>query len=143
MVFSSLPSIQSRERNLAHGCNDHRSCSVEWDPAGGLYGAVALGLSLIFGVMRVINFAHGSFLMVAMYIPFGLWHFGDQSLLGHLFYGPAIFIFGYLIQATVLSALFARERPCGRAAQCSHVTAGSGSFWIIWRLFCLALITGP
>lgn len=37
---------------------------------GGMYGAIAVGLSLIFGVLRVINFAHGSFLMIAMFAYF-------------------------------------------------------------------------
>mgnify|MGYP001588892265 CR=1 FL=1 len=37
---------------------------------GGVYGLTALGLTLIFGVMKVINFAHGSFLMAAMYLTY-------------------------------------------------------------------------
>jgi len=78
---------------------------------GGLYGAVALGLSLIFGVMRVINFAHGSFLMVGMFIPFWLWHFGGLNpYIATIFTVPALFLLGYFIQSTVLSALFTRER---------------------------------
>ncbi|MES3014487.1 MAG: branched-chain amino acid ABC transporter permease [Pseudomonadota bacterium] len=40
---------------------------------GGIYALVAVGLTLIFGVMRVINFAHGEFLMLAMYMAFFGW----------------------------------------------------------------------
>ena len=39
---------------------------------GLVYGLMALGLSVIFGVVRVVNFAHGEFLMTAMYAAFGL-----------------------------------------------------------------------
>jgi branched-subunit amino acid ABC-type transport system permease component len=55
---------------------------------GGLYGAIAIGLSLIFGVMRVINFAHGSFLMVGLFIPYWLWQLFDQPLRVHAGGGP-------------------------------------------------------
>ncbi len=37
---------------------------------GGTYALIAVGLTLIFGVMRVVNFAHGEFLMLAMYLAF-------------------------------------------------------------------------
>ncbi len=40
---------------------------------GGIYALIAVGLTLIFGVMRVVNFAHGEFLMLAMYLAF--WSF--------------------------------------------------------------------
>jgi branched-chain amino acid transport system permease protein len=40
---------------------------------GLLYALIAVGLSLIFGLMNVVNFAHGEFLMIAMYGAFGLW----------------------------------------------------------------------
>lgn len=39
---------------------------------GLIYGLIAVGLSLIFGLMDVVNFAHGEFLMTAMYAMFGL-----------------------------------------------------------------------
>ena len=78
---------------------------------GGLYGAVALGLSLIFGVMRVINFAHGTFLMIGLFIPFWLWQlFGISPYLSVIVTAPALFALGYGIQATIIAPLFKRER---------------------------------
>ena len=41
--------------------------------AGGIYVLVAVGLTLIYGVLHIINFAHGSLLMLAMYVVFWLW----------------------------------------------------------------------
>ena len=41
--------------------------------AGGIYVLVAIGLTLIYGVLHIINFAHGSLLMLAMYAVFFLW----------------------------------------------------------------------
>lgn len=38
---------------------------------GGLYGLIATGLTLVFGVMRVLNLAHGEFLMLGMYLAWG------------------------------------------------------------------------
>ena len=40
---------------------------------GLIYALVAVGLSLIFGLMEIVNFAHGEFLMLAMFATFWLW----------------------------------------------------------------------
>jgi branched-chain amino acid transport system permease protein len=40
---------------------------------GSVYALIALGLNVIFGTMRVINFAQGALLMVAMFISYWLW----------------------------------------------------------------------
>ncbi|WP_170386335.1 branched-chain amino acid ABC transporter permease [Ruegeria atlantica] len=78
---------------------------------GGIYGGVALGLSLIFGVMRIINFAHGSMLMVAMYLAWGLWAgLGLHPYIGAIITVPALFGLGYLVQACIISHLFRREK---------------------------------
>jgi branched-chain amino acid transport system permease protein len=62
---------------------------------GLIYALVAVGLSLIFGLMDVVNFAHGEFLMAAMYAAFGLWFFSalDPVLAMPLTTG-VMFLFG-------------------------------------------------
>ena len=48
---------------------------------GLIYALIAAGLSLIFGLMDVVNFAHGEFLMLAMYATFGI-VVGDRARSG-------------------------------------------------------------
>ena len=55
---------------------------------GSIYGLMCVGLALIFGVMRVINFAQGEFMMLGMYGAFYIFTaFGIQAGLGSLI-GP-------------------------------------------------------
>lgn len=71
---------------------------------GGLYALVALGLTLIFGVMKVINFAHGSLMMLAMYATFSLAsRFGVDPYLSLLLTVPAGFALGYLVERSVIA----------------------------------------
>ncbi len=70
---------------------------------GAIYALVALGLTLIYGVLHIINFAHGSLLMLAMYAVFFLWHlFGIDPYLAMLFVVPGGFLFGYGLQRSVI-----------------------------------------
>lgn len=108
---------------------------------GGIYGGIALGLSLIFGVMRVINFAHGSFLMVAMYIAFILWSaFGLHPYLSVLFTVPALFVLGFAVQKVIISPLFARERA-GVVEPTSALLLTAGVFLVMDNL--VLMIFGP
>ena len=64
---------------------------------GLLYGLVAVGLALIFGLMDVTNFAHGEFLMLAMYVTFFLFaFFAIDPLLSMPLVAAAMFLFGAL-----------------------------------------------
>jgi len=78
---------------------------------GGLYAAVSIGLSLIFGIIRVINFAHGAFLMVAMYASFWLWYFFRMDpYLSIIIVTPLFFFFGYAVQQLLIRPMFVREK---------------------------------
>ena len=64
---------------------------------GLVYGLMALGLSVIFGVVRVVNFAHGEMMTIAMYIAvtlFSAFHLDPLVMLVPI--ALAMFAFGYL-----------------------------------------------
>ncbi|HJW82680.1 MAG TPA: branched-chain amino acid ABC transporter permease [Anaerolineae bacterium] len=65
---------------------------------GGIFALISVGLSLIWGVMRIINFAHGEFLMIAMYIAYLLTaRLGWDPYLTVLITAPALFLVGAVI----------------------------------------------
>jgi branched-chain amino acid transport system permease protein len=65
---------------------------------GGVYGLIALGLNIIYGVLDIINFAHGAMMMTGMYLTFWLFQaFGIDPYLSILITGPALFIFGAVV----------------------------------------------
>jgi len=70
---------------------------------GSIYALVALGLTLIYGVLHIINFAHGSLLMLAMFAVFFLWNgFGIDPYIAMLIVVPGGFLFGYGLQRSVI-----------------------------------------
>jgi branched-chain amino acid transport system permease protein len=70
---------------------------------GGVYGLVASGLTLIFGVLRIINFAHGAVMMLGMYASYWLWVWlGVDPYLSVLLTAPAFFVLGMGIQRLVI-----------------------------------------
>ncbi len=73
---------------------------------GGIYGLVSMGLTLTFGVMKIVNFAHGEFLMLGMYGAFWLFHlFGIQPYISIPIMIPAMFAFGLLVQRGLIQRL--------------------------------------
>ncbi len=71
--------------------------------AGSLYAMVALGLALIFGVMRVINIAHGPLLMLGAYTTFFLWAgLGLNPFLTVPLAMIVLFVIGALLQRTLV-----------------------------------------
>lgn len=77
---------------------------------GGVFGLVAMGLTLIFGVLDIINFAHGALLTIGMYITFVLFdRFGIDPYLAILITVPVLFLLGAIIQRTIIHP--ARNAP--------------------------------
>ena len=71
---------------------------------GGIYGLVAIGLTLIFGVMKIINFAQGALMMLGMYVTY--WTFTLMGLNPYLslpLSALALFVIGALLQKGILS----------------------------------------
>ena len=72
--------------------------------AGGLYAVVALGMALIFGVMRVINVAHGTLLMLGGYTTFWLFTlYGVNPFVSLVFSFPLLFLVGAFLQRFFVS----------------------------------------
>ena len=76
---------------------------------GLVYGLMALGLSVIFGVVRVVNFAHGEMMSIAMYLAVVLFaSFGLDPLLMLVPIAAVMFGFGYLLQAGLINPFITR-----------------------------------
>ena len=70
---------------------------------GGVYALVGIGLTLVFGVMRIVNFAHGELVMLGMYLAWFLFtRLGWDPYLSLVVVAPALFLWGALLQAAVV-----------------------------------------
>jgi branched-chain amino acid transport system permease protein len=66
---------------------------------GGIYALVSIGVTLIFGVIKIVNFAQGEFVMIGMYISFFLaTQFGIDPIVSLVVSMPVLFVVGVLIQ---------------------------------------------
>ncbi len=73
---------------------------------GGVYGLMSIGLTLIFGVLRIVNFAQGEFIMLAMFGSFWMHHlWGIDPYLSALALAPAIFALGLLTERIIIQRI--------------------------------------
>lgn len=87
-----------------------RQAAVSGLLIGGLYGLVALGLTMIFGVLEIINFAHGALMGVGLYATFLLYeHLGVDPYVSLLITVPLLFGIGLLVYRVVMHP--ARDAP--------------------------------
>jgi len=76
---------------------------------GLVYGLMALGLSVIFGVVRVVNFAHGEMMTIAMYLAIVLFSsLGLDPLVMIIPIAGVLFAFGYALQAGLINPFISR-----------------------------------
>ena len=73
---------------------------------GGIYGLVSIGLNLIFGVIRVVNFAHGELVMLGMYGAYLAYSLlGIDPYVSIVLVVPALFLFGLIVQRLIIEPL--------------------------------------
>lgn len=100
---------------------------------GGLYALIALGLSMVFGVMRLINLAHGDLVVFGSYLGYAVMtYLGLDPVLGLAITIPIMFALGFLIQKYLMGRAFAisSETPLIIAFGISLVIQNSNQiFW--------------
>ena len=77
---------------------------------GGLYGIVGIGMSMIFGIVRVVNLAHGDLIILAAYLSFvTLSIFKVSPLLTLVLVIPAMFLIGFVIQYHLVNRVIGKD----------------------------------
>lgn len=98
---------------------------------GGLYASTALGLTLVFGVMRIVNLAHGELLIGGCYLAYALSvGLGLDPLVSLLIVAPVMFLLAYFVQLLILS-------PTMKLGQEAPLVATFGVSLIVQTLFLL------
>lgn len=108
---------------------------------GGLYALIAMGLSLQYGVARVLNISHGEFIMLGALTTWSLYTvFGMNPLIAIAVCGPAAFILGFILHRT----LFKRLRTMSVSPAVFEGNSMLASFGLMFIIQNLALIAwGP
>jgi branched-chain amino acid transport system permease protein len=105
---------------------------------GGLYAIIAMGLSLQYGVARVLNIAHGEFIMLGALTTWALHTvFGMNPLLGLVICGPAGFILGFILHRTLYKRLMVTAASPG-IFEGNSMLASFGMLFIIQNLALIA-----
>jgi branched-chain amino acid transport system permease protein len=98
---------------------------------GGIYALIAVGLSLQYGVGRVLNVSHGEFIMLGAFATWSLYTvLGISPLISLVICGPVLFLIGFLIHRTLFQYLRGKAESVGAFAD-SSLLASFGLLFII------------
>jgi len=98
---------------------------------GGIYALIAVGLSLQYGVGRVLNISHGEFIMIGAFATWSLYTvFGISPLISLVICGPSLFIIGFVIHRTIFEYLRSKSESIDAFAA-SSLLASFGLLFII------------
>jgi branched-chain amino acid transport system permease protein len=101
---------------------------------GGVYALIAMGLSLQYGVARVLNIAHGEFITLGAFSALVLYTtFGISPLISLVIAGPIIFVIGFLLHRTLFRSLM-KSAPSLAAFEGSSLLATFGLLYIIQNI---------
>jgi branched-chain amino acid transport system permease protein len=101
---------------------------------GGIYALIAMGLSLQYGVARVLNISHGEFIMLGAFSTWVLYTMsGINPLISLVIVGPVIFVIGYLLHRTLFRALL-KSSPSPAVFEGNSLLATFGLLYIIQNI---------
>jgi branched-chain amino acid transport system permease protein len=101
---------------------------------GGIYALIAVGLSLQYGVGRVLNVSHGEFIMIGAFTTWSLYTvFGISPLVSLVICGPVLFIVGFFIHRTLFQYLRNKAESIGAFID-NSLLASFGLLFIIQNL---------
>jgi branched-chain amino acid transport system permease protein len=101
---------------------------------GGVYALVAMGLNLIYGVMKILNIAHGELVMLGAFFAFWMFTLGGMSpLISVVLVVPAMFVLGVLLQRLVVDPI-ARDHASIEAVERASLVAFFGVLLILQNL---------
>jgi len=100
---------------------------------GGILALVSVGLSLQYGVGRVLNVAHGEFIMVGAFVTFWLAGSGWNPLLTLVVTAPLVFIIGWFLHATLFRRLM-RSAPSLDAFEGASMLAAFGLLYVVQNI---------
>lgn len=102
---------------------------------GGIYGLIAVGLSMQYGVARVLNISHGEFIMLGAFITWTLYTiFNLNPLLSLAICGPLIFLAGFLLHKTLYRRIHVSSGGFGAAFEGNSMLASFGLLFVIQNL---------
>jgi branched-chain amino acid transport system permease protein len=101
---------------------------------GGIYALIAMGISLQYGVARVLNVSHGEFIMFGAFITWALYSaFGINPLVALAICGPLMFVIGFLLHRTLFTRLRISS-PSPGAYEGNSMLATFGLLFIIQNI---------
>ncbi|OGN98570.1 MAG: hypothetical protein A2Y58_01015 [Chloroflexi bacterium RBG_13_51_52] len=109
---------------------------------GGIYSLISMGLSLQYGVAKVLNIAHGEFLMVGAFITYWLQQNGVDPLLTIVVGGPLLFLVGFILYRTVFTSIRLKAPNTG-VYESNSLLAAFGLYFIVQNIAVLIWGTTP
>ncbi|MGW6281249.1 branched-chain amino acid ABC transporter permease [Kribbella sp. NPDC055071] len=100
---------------------------------GGVYALMSSGFSLVFGVMRIINLAHGATIVLAAFLSWWIWaRTGIDPLLAGIVITPVMYGVGWILYRTVIARVHRIDHELAMVASFGVAIAAGGVMSLIW-----------
>lgn len=100
---------------------------------GGVYALMSSGFSLVFGVMRIINLAHGATIVLAAFLSWWIWErTGIDPLLAGIVITPVMYGVGWILYRTVIARVHRIDHELAMVASFGVAIAAGGVMSLIW-----------